>query len=118
MKSKPTYFECHVTCAPETGEMLVSFEWHCAAWGFRPAKLLMKKGAQLEPSDLDMFCTTRGGQLEEVLHRMRGLVRDLRSAGLVVWRAKIEISILDEIYVSKSDRAAAATSLRKVYGAS
>lgn len=104
MLSDKMYFECHVTTEPVEGVALETFRSLCEQHRFRPANLLMQKGAGLAPSDLDMFCTTRGDQLEDVQSRMRQLVDALRGAGLTVWRAKIEVAILDEVYVPKSER--------------
>jgi len=101
MLSEEMYFECHVTTAPKEGELLQRFEEICAQHSFRPAKLLMQKG---KPSDLDMFCTARSMSLTDITLRMRALVLELNRSAIPVWRAKIEVAILDEIYVPKNQR--------------
>lgn len=90
------YFEAHVTTDPLTStEDIEHFQTICNAYGFRPAKLLMQKGATLVPSDLDAFCTTRSSNFGDISDRVYNIVKDLKGAGIRVRRYKIEDTVMD-----------------------
>ena len=92
---KTLYYESHVTIDPVQGEELESFKEACSKYGFRVAKLLMQKGSELVPSNIDSFCTTRGESFAEVTHRTVELVRHLDGFGFVVRRYKVEATLID-----------------------
>jgi hypothetical protein len=85
------YYECHINLEPDekrrdTLDMLCESNGP----GFRVAKLRMEKEAST-----DAFVTGRGGNYEELVHRMTILVNALRREGFTVLRYKIEEALLD-----------------------
>lgn len=91
------YYESHITVEPVFDQRLDDFSTLCAQYGFRPAKLMMKKRAEDTPerSPYDSFCTGRGKEGEDLTARMLALVACLKENGFAVWRYKIEHVILD-----------------------
>lgn len=87
-------FECHITVEyvnpdepkferlREVGAMLY----------FRPAKLYMKKDVK---SDIDTFLTGHSDTKEDIMNRMRWMVRDLNGNGFRVTRYKVEEVLFD-----------------------
>lgn len=87
------YFEAHITIDPVvvTGRLL-QLKDLAATNGFRVAKLLMEKG---KPSNLDSFMTAKHKSYDQLLAATLQTVTQLRAAGYVVRRYKIENILLD-----------------------
>lgn len=93
MNGKVSYYESHVTIDPLVTETMgVEVESKCAAYGFRLAKLYMEKG---RPSETDAFMTTRSYEFGDIQTRTVGFVKSLQSAGIVIRRYKIELTLID-----------------------
>lgn len=91
------YYESHVTIAPVFDEVRVGADILARQYGFKLAKLLMKKRELDTPerSDLDTFMTSHSKELEDILKRTSDLVIALKTKGYKVWRYKIEDTVLD-----------------------
>lgn len=95
-KSK-LYYECHITMEPvfdlDLARATDIVEYH----GFRMAKLLMQKRKADSPrrSEHDTFCTSRSTSYRDIEGRMNECLQQLSSEGFMVWRYKIEDTILD-----------------------
>lgn len=90
------YYESHVTIDPETEDHRVGLLHSiCEDWGFRVAELYMKKGATLEPSDVDMFMTGRNVGCLRMHNKMFKLLQALRKHDFKIRRYKIELAVLD-----------------------
>lgn len=94
------YYEAHVTVEPVFDEDLKRFEAICRDYKFRVANLLMqkRKGDSEERSKNDSFCTGRGISFTDIKTRMLSLVERLRKEGFMVWRYKVESTLLDSRY--------------------
>jgi hypothetical protein len=95
--SDPLYYEAHVTTEPVFDERFDVFTSTATRYGFKPAKLLLQKRASDTPerSSKDSFCTGRGKDYNELRKRAEDLVYALNTAGIKVWRYKIESVLLD-----------------------
>lgn len=91
------YYEAHVTIEPVFDDRLEDLVRIANANGFRVADLLMKKrkDATAVRSDCDTFCTARHEDRAMIEMRTSNAVRSLTAAGFVVWRYKIEDTIID-----------------------
>ena len=94
------YYEAHVTIEPVFGEQLAALKKSAAEFGFRVADLLMQKRPENKPerSQNDTFCTARSISYSDLETRMFGLVTKLKESGFVIWRYKIESTLLDSRY--------------------
>lgn len=97
LEESQLYFEAHVTIEPVEGERLEKFSEICAKHHFRVAKLLMQKPRleTEERSNKDAFCTSRSKQYARIATDTIELVQELIDEGYVVWRYKIEDTVLD-----------------------
>jgi hypothetical protein len=86
------YFECHVTLEPVDGFRLELLKEIAARYRFRVAELLMRNG---QISRDDAFCTSRAKNYQELIDRLRHFCLALRSESFVVYRYKIENTLLD-----------------------
>lgn len=86
------YYESHITIEPVFGSKLETFKEIAFLHGFRVAKLLMDKG---ELSTKDSFCTSRGDIYDELCVRTHDCVQELQEHGFVVFRYKIEDTLID-----------------------
>lgn len=91
------YFECHVTIEPVFEQKLEDVKEIAAKYGFRVAELLMKKRATDSEfrSRYDTFCTGHSKHYDDIQLRMLKLVFDLTEKRYLVWRYKIENTLLD-----------------------
>lgn len=91
------YYEAHVTIEPVFDDRLEELARIASTCGFRVADLLMKKRKDATPvrSDCDTFCTSRHEDLAMIELRTSTVVRRLTAAGFIVWRYKIEDTIID-----------------------
>lgn len=90
------YYEAHVTIKPlKYPQDYVDLESLCRKNAFRPAKLLMQKDGRLEENDKDMFCSARSQERQDILDRTLTFVQDLMDFGFVVYRYKIESTLVD-----------------------
>lgn len=90
------YFEVHVTIDPvQEGPRMALLKQIAESHGYHVAKLLMRKGATIEPHGDDAFLTTRGVHLQELRLELGGLVRQLKTYHFVIRRYKIEDTIID-----------------------
>lgn len=96
MRSK-LYYEAHITIAPVFDELRERAAKTAEAYGFRLAKLIMrKKEADAEaPSRDDTFMTGHGIEFEDIERRTIGCVKAIQRHGFVVRRYKIEDTVLD-----------------------
>lgn len=91
------YYESHITIEPVFDMRLT----HAAALAethmFRIADLLMQKRKEdtAERSQFDTFMTGRHRSYAVLLQRMESLIEDLLKQGYVVWRYKIEATVID-----------------------
>ena len=98
------YYECHVTIDPVFGDDLEKFKRVCKSFRFRPANLLMVKGTtpqslmDYETSNIDCFCTYKGGEYDTTFSLMTMFSKKLSENGFKVKRAKIEAALFDERY--------------------
>lgn len=92
------YFEAHITIEPVFDERLDQFKAICKTRGFHVADLLMKKRAKdtLARSRFDTFATSRGQDFAIIANNTMRLIDAAREAGFVVWRYKIENTLVDE----------------------
>lgn len=97
MHTTDLYFESHVTIEPLFDERLDAFKELCRSWGFHVADLLMKKRDKdtAERSRFDTFATTRGRYFEDIQRQTMCLVESAQLAGFIVWRYKIENTLVD-----------------------
>ena len=91
------YYECHVTIEPIFEDRLDLAKSLALPHRFRAAELLMKKRKDdtEERSKYDTFMTGRGKYYEDLHDRAQALVDDLIAHGFVVWRVKIEDTLMD-----------------------
>src|SRR6266568_417432 len=91
------YFECHITIEPVFDERLELFRQIAARYDFRIAELLMKKSRDdsVKRSIYDSFCTGRSGVYDKLVADMQCLIRDLQDSKFIVYRYKIENTLLD-----------------------
>lgn len=96
MRSK-LYYEAHVTIDPVFDSRREQAASTAQAYGFRLAKLIMrKKEADFEtPAHDDTFMTGHGVEFEDIERRTIGLVRAIQRHGFTVRRYKIEDTIID-----------------------
>lgn len=94
------YYEAHVTVEPVFDDKLERFKTICHDYKFHVASLLMQKRKEdtEERSKNDSFCTGRGISFTDIETRMYELVRRLQKEGFIVWRYKIESTLLDSRY--------------------
>jgi hypothetical protein len=107
------YFESHITIEPCFNEKLEQLKIIVGAYGFRVADLLVLKRVNDKPqrSRFDSFCTTRGTNYEDVCSRTLACVRALEKEEFVVWRYKIENTLLDVNYLDRIEKRADRTAL-------
>jgi hypothetical protein len=91
------YFECHVTIEPIFEERLAQASEIAKRHYFRVAELLMKKREEDTEtrSKYDTFMTGRNKYYDKLQYNMVALIIELKGAGFVVWRYKIEDTIID-----------------------
>lgn len=91
------YYESHVTINPVFDAKREEASALANRYGFKLAKLLMKKRStdDAEDSKLDTFMTGHGQDLGDIKDRTKSLVLELQSSGYTVLRYKIEDTILD-----------------------
>ncbi len=90
-------FECHITTeyvAPDdpSHDRLRDMT---SALQFRLASLHMSKGGKNVLSDYDTFMTGHSDTKQDIMNRMKWLVRDLNGNGFKVTRYKIEEVLFD-----------------------
>jgi len=92
------YFECHITVEPVYGERLEALKALAQPYRFRVADLLMRKRLEDVPerSRFDTFLTARGHWYTDLERRMRLMIAECHRADYLVWRTKIENTLLDE----------------------
>ena len=105
------YLEAHITVEPMFDERFTQFRQLCEKFGFKAADLFLQKRLADTPerSSKDAFCTGRGTSIEELEHRMVGLMACLQLNGFKIWRYKIESVVLD----SRKDDSRFTLGLRK-----
>lgn len=89
------YFEAHVTIDPVEGDRLDRFKEIAEANTFRVANLLMQKGDELTPSNIDAFCTARSTEFKIIEGNLNELVYQLLNEGFKIRRWKIENTLID-----------------------
>lgn len=91
------YYEAHVTIDPVFGEIRAHARQIATTYGFRLAKLIMRKHeADGEtPAQDDTFMTGHAVESENIIARLKALVAHLHERGFKVRRYKIEDTILD-----------------------
>ena len=91
------YYECHVTIEPIFDDRLMTAQEIAKRHGFRVAELLMQRRKEdtQERSKDDTFMTGRSSLKDDLISRMRALMLELSSCGFMVWRYKIEDTIID-----------------------
>lgn len=91
------YYECHVTIEPVFDKELAKVQEIARTHKFRVADLLMKKRKKdtVKRSEYDTFMTSRSKSYEDLESRMRDLISDIRDQEIVVWRYKIEDTVVD-----------------------
>ena len=91
------YFECHITIEPVFDQRLQTAADIAKDYNFRLADLLMLKRVKDTPerSPYDTFMTGKDTDYARLEKRMTCLIARLRLAGFVVWRYKIENTIID-----------------------
>lgn len=96
MRSK-LYYEAHITIDPVFDERREQARKTAEAYGFRLAKLIMrKKEADAEqPSRDDTFMTGHGVEFADIERRTIGCVKAVQRHGFTVRRYKIEDTVLD-----------------------
>lgn len=92
------YFESHITIEPVYGERLEKLTKIVQEHKFRVADLLMQKRPEntAERSKYDTFCTAKDTSYQRIFTNAEKCVEKLIEAGFVVWRVKIENTLLDE----------------------
>ena len=96
MKCATLYYEVHVTIDPIAEQRVKVLRSVADAFGYRLAKLIMRKeGGRDVPHTDDMFLTTRGIEYEEVEENLTNFVRALQTANFKVRRYKIEDTLVD-----------------------
>lgn len=93
----PYYYESHITIEPVFDVALENAKCLAQSKNFRVADLLMKKRAEDTPqrSAYDTFMTGHSVNRQDIIDRTKELVLLLQSAGVKVWRYKIEETICD-----------------------
>ena len=93
----PLYLEAHVTIEPVFDDRRDRAGLIAKKHGFKLAHLLMKKerAATEQRSDKDTFMTGHSKSKKDINERTVTLVTELQHAGYVVWRYKIEDTLLD-----------------------
>lgn len=91
------YFEAHVTIEPVFDEKLELASELAKNSKFKIASLLMQKREADTPtrSMYDTFMTGHSKDLQDIQSRIKTLVEALRANGYVVWRYKIEDTVMD-----------------------
>lgn len=92
------YYESHVTIEPVADDLkLEQVKAIAQLHGFRVADLLMVKRPEDTPerSRLDTFMTSRDLDYTGLRCRTWDVMRDLKQAGVRVWREKIEEILID-----------------------
>lgn len=89
------YFEAHVTIDPVFGFDRDKAEDIARQHNFKLAKLVMLKGNISEESKRDTFMTSHDKLFLPIKERTIACVKQLKAAGFVVRRYKIEDTILD-----------------------
>jgi len=91
------YYDCHVTIDPVFDESRDILRELIHPFGFKLAKLAMKKskGGSWEDSKLDTFFTAHGKNYSDLQQRMVDCIRTVKSNGYAVRRYKIENTIID-----------------------
>jgi len=87
------YYESHVTVDPVEDGEVDDLKEVASRYGFRVAKLLMRKG--LAPSTDDAFMTARSQDSEDIRARTAAVVEALLSDGFGVRRYKVEEAVVD-----------------------
>jgi hypothetical protein len=97
MGAKPTtelYFECHITVEP-CGDDYAKLEQIGKPFNFKPATFLMSKDDSLVA---DAFISGRSRDYEDIVERMRGVLKVLATTGYTILRYKIENTLVDTKY--------------------
>ncbi len=94
------YYEAHITLEPLFDEQHEELVTICSHYGFHVAELLMRRRQNDLPerSRDDSFATGRSKTLEDLKGRMLALMDELTRQGFVIWRYKIEDTVLDSRY--------------------
>jgi hypothetical protein len=96
MKCATLYYEVHVTLDPISEQRVKVLRSVADAFGYRIAKLIMRKeGGRDVPHTDDMFLTTRGVEYGEVVDNMVSFIRALGASNFKVRRYKIEDTLID-----------------------
>lgn len=88
MKSS-LYYECHITTEVIPHDKREQFDKDCKEFGFWASDW------KLADTSLKFFATSRDTDLENMRLRMDGLMRLIKSRGIMIWRYKIEDTIID-----------------------
>ena len=99
-KKSRHYYEAHVTIEPVFDKKLAELSKIANIYGFRVASLLMQKRKKdtAERSKNDSFCTARSISYSDLKDRMMSFMYDIKERGYMVWRYKIESTLLDSRY--------------------
>jgi hypothetical protein len=91
------YYETHVTIDPVFDERREEAAKTAEAYGFRLAKLIMRKRTAdaEQPSRDDTFMTGHGADWDDMTVRTIGLIKALQRRGFVIRRYKIEDTLID-----------------------
>jgi len=97
MTTSKLYYEAHVTIDPVFDERREHASAIAMTYGFRLAKLIMRKqeATAEQPAKDDTFMTGHGVELSMITRRLVKLVEHLKERGFVVRRYKIEDTIMD-----------------------
>jgi hypothetical protein len=91
------YYEAHVTIDPVDDKHRSIIQTLAKPYGFRMAKLLMRKPASTDVAEHrdDAFLTARNTKWGQIASQTSGLVKALKEAGYGVRRYKIEDTLID-----------------------
>jgi hypothetical protein len=96
-RTTPLYYESHITISPVFGTDREQAEKIGEVYGFRMAKLVMRKAANDPGSNHtdDSFMTGHSINLADIEERTAKTALSLRAAGFVIRRYKIEETMCD-----------------------
>lgn len=94
------YYEAHVTIEPVYASQLVALKKLAVQFEFHVATLLMRKSLESSPelSRDDTFMSARDYDASRLRSHTLQLVKALQAADYIVWRYKIEDTMLDSRY--------------------